>query len=319
MKQSVFVQINKSKWEEYETKLAGERTSAEELAKMYVHLTEDLAFAKAKYPKAKLTAYLNKLSLQIHNRIYKNKPESKTRLITFWKYEVPFIMRSSGKSMLYAFLMLAFGTLLGILSATHDQTFVRLILGDRYVDMTVQNIANGNPMGVYDTMDQVPMFFYITINNIRVSFIAFVFGIFTSLGVGFILIRNGIMLGAFHCFFYQNGLFNSTMLTIWLHGTIEITSIVIAGGAGIILGNGWVFPGTYTRIHSFAKSTRKGLKIIIGLIPFFIIAGFIESFVTRYSDMPIVLKLVIITGSIFLLLYYFIYLPYKTNHVPVEN
>ena len=320
MKQSVFVQINKSKWQDYETKLTLDRTSAEELSKMYVHLTEDLAFAKAKYPRTKLTAYLNKLSLQIHNHIYKNKPESKSRLITFWKHEVPFIMRSSGKPMLYAFLMLTFGVFIGVLSATYDQTFVRLILGDGYVDMTIRNIESGNPMGVYGKMDQVPMFFYITINNIRVSFIAFVFGIFTSLGVGFVLIRNGIMLGAFHYFFYQYGLFDSTMLTIWLHGTIEITSIVIAGGAGIILGNGWAFPGTYTRMHSFARSARRGLKIIIGLIPFFIIAGFIESFVTRYSDMPLLLKLIIILGSVFLLIYYFIYLPYKTpKHVTVEN
>lgn len=313
MKQAVFVQINKAKWQDYETKLELDRTSADELSKMYVHLTEDLAFAKAKYPKSNLTAYLNKLSLKIHNLIYKNKPEKKNRLITFWKYEVPEMMRTSAKQMLYAFLMLGTGALIGAMSAANDETFVRLILGDGYVDMTIRNIESGNPMGVYAKMEQLPMFFYITINNIRVSFIAFVFGIFTSFGVGMILIRNGIMLGVFHYLFYQHGLFDSTILTIWLHGTIEITSIVIAGGAGIIMGNGLVFPGTYPRAYSFRQSTRKGVKIIIGLIPFFIIAGFIESYVTRYSDMPLLAKLVIIFGSMFFLLYYFVYLPYKTT------
>ncbi len=316
MKQSVFVEINKAKWKDYETKLNSERTSAEELSKMYVHLTEDLAFSKAKYPKSNLTSYLNKLSLQIHGLIYKNKPESRNRLLTFWKEEVPLTMSTSGKEMLYSFLILAAGVLIGAMSAANDDTFVRLILGDGYVDMTIRNIEDGNPMGVYASMDQLSMFFYITINNIRVSFIAFIFGVFTSFGVGMVLFRNGIMLGAFHYFFFQHGFFDSTILTIWLHGTIEITSIVIAGGAGIILGNGLVFPGTYTRLHSFRKAAKKGLKIVIGLVPFFVIAGFIESFITRYSNMDLIFKLFIILGSLFLLIYYFIYLPNKiSKHV----
>ena len=79
------------------------------------------------------------------------------------------------------------------------------------------------------------------------------------------------------------------------------------------MGNALIFPGTYTRTHSFRQGAKKGLKIIIGLIPFFIIAGFIESFVTRYSDMPLVLKLLIIFGSLFLLIYYFVYLPHKAS------
>ena len=58
----------------------------------------------------------------------------------------------------------------------------------------------------------------------------------------------------------EHGLFDSTILTIWLHGTIEITSIVIAGGAGLILGNGWLFPGTYPRTDALSKAGKKGMK-----------------------------------------------------------
>jgi uncharacterized membrane protein SpoIIM required for sporulation len=303
--------MNKAKWQEFEDKLNSERTSAEEISRMYIHLTEDLAYAKGKFPRADFTGYLNKLALQAHNLVYRNKPERKNRLITFWKEEVPLLMATSQKPMLYSFLMLMSGVLLGWLSAANDETFVRLIMSDAYVDMTIRNIENGDPTGVYASMDQLSMFFMITANNIRVAFVAFIAGIATSFFVGFVLFRNGVMLGAFHYLFYQYGLFDSTVLTIWLHGTIEITSIVIAGGAGLILGNGLLFPGTYTRLHSISQAARKGLKIVIGLVPYFIIAGFIESFITRYGDMHLVLKLLIILLSATLLVYYFVLLPRK--------
>jgi uncharacterized membrane protein SpoIIM required for sporulation len=311
MKQSVFIKMNKAKWQEFEDKLKQERTPAEEIAKMYVHLTEDLAFSKGRYPKAELTAYLNKLALKAHNLVYQNKPERKSRIITFWRDEVPHLMYFSGRQMLYSFLLLAAGVLVGVMSGVHDETFARLILGDDYVDMTIRNIESGKPMGVYGSMDQIGMFFYITTNNIRVSFLAFMAGILSSFFVGMILFRNGVMLGVFHYFFYQHGIFDHNILTIWLHGTIEITSIVLAGSAGLILGNGLLFPGTYPRLESLKREGKRGLKIVVGLIPFFIIAGFIESFITRYGDMPLVLKLAIILGSAFLMLYYFVFLPTK--------
>ncbi len=313
MKQSVFVKLNQEKWKEYEQKLKQNVASADELSKMYVHLTEDLAYSKARYPKTELTRFLNNLSLTVHNKIYRNKPEEKNRIIRFYKEEVPMVMATSGKAMFHAFLILMAGVFLGAVSSANDQTFTRLILSDGYVDMTIRNIQEGQPMGVYSSMDQISMFFFITVNNIRVSFIAFIFGILTSFAVGAVLFRNGIMLGAFHYLFYEYGLFDSTILTIWLHGTIEITSIVIAGGAGLIMGNGLLFPGTYSRGESFRRAGKKGLKIIIGLVPFFIIAGFIESFITRYADMPLVLKLLIIFGSLFLLAYYFLWKPYKVT------
>ncbi len=319
MKQSVFVKLNKEKWEEYEKTLGSNSPSADDLSKIYVHLTEDLAFSKAKYPKTSLTVYLNELSLKVHNLIYRNKPEGKGRFIKFWKSEVPLEMRKSKMPMMYSFLIMAIGVLIGAISTANDETFARLILGDAYVDMTIQNIKDGNPMGVYGSSDEWYMFFAITSNNIRVSFLAFVAGILTSFGTGFILFRNGIMLGAFHYFFAQYGLFDETILTIWVHGTIEISAIIIAGGAGIRMGNALLFPGTYPRGYSFRQGAKSGLKIVMGLFPFFILAGFIESFLTRYTEWPLAAKLFIILGSLFFIIYYFIYLPIKTHDGNTKN
>ena len=139
-------------------------------------------------------------------------------------------------------------------------------------------------------------------------------GLFTSFATGFQLFRNGVMLGAFQTFFAQHNLLWESSLTIWLHGTIEISSIVVAGAAGIAMGNGWLFPGTYSRLHSFQRGAKRGLKIVVGTVPLFCMAGFIESFITRHTEWPAALRLAIILLSAAFIVYYFIVLPYLRHH-----
>jgi uncharacterized membrane protein SpoIIM required for sporulation len=160
-------------------------------------------------------------------------------------------------------------------------------------------------------MDEGVMFLYITLNNIFVSFKVFVFGVLATLGCGFYLFYNGIMVGTFMTFMGTEGELSQAVPVIMLHGTIELTSIVIAGGAGFLMGNSLLFPGTYPRLTSFKTGAIKGMKVVVGLVPFFIIAGFIESFITRYAFMHWSFKLAIIGGSAFLMIWYFILYPIK--------
>ena len=169
-------------------------------------------------------------------------------------------------------------------------------------------------------MGSTDMFFAITFNNIRVSFIAFILGLFVSFGTGYVLFQNGVMLGAFQFFFYQKGLLLTSFLTIWIHGTIEIASIVVAGGAGLVMGNSILFPGTYSRLTSFVHGAKKGLKMVIGLVPLFIMAGFLESFVTRQSHWHWSIKAGIIGVSAAFIIYYFIIYPIRVSkHVISEE
>ena len=132
------------------------------------------------------------------------------------------------------------------------------------------------------------------------------------------MMRNGIMLGSFLYFFYDNDLLWESTRTIWIHGTIEISVIVIASCAGMVLGNGLLFPGTYTRLDSFKRSFKAGLKIMVSTIPFFIVAGFLEGFVTRHTEMPDWLALLIIAASLFSILYYYVYYPIKLTKQNLE-
>ena len=181
-------------------------------------------------------------------------------------------------------------------------------MGDAYVNMTNENIAKGDPFGVYKQSNEFMMFLQIGSNNIFVALYTFVLGILFSFGSIVSLFRNGIMLGSFQYFFFSKGLGFQSVLVIWIHGTLEISAIVLAGAAGLVLGNSLLFPKTYTRMASVLKGAKDGLKIVIGLIPIFIVAAFFESFVTRHTEMPLWLSaLILLSSAAFIIWYVFIY------------
>lgn len=315
MKEVTFIRQNIEKWRGYESIAEDMAVSTpDDVADAYIDVTSDLAFSQTHYPQSRITKYLNNLASAIHNNIYRNKRERWTRIVTFWTQEMPLTMWEARRELRLSFAIFLFSALVGMVSQLIDPEFSRLILSNAYVEMTIENIENGAPMAVYDGSPEGSMFMGITMNNIYVSFIAFAMGLLTSFGTGFIIFRNGVMLGAFQTFFAQYGLLGESALAIWLHGTIEISAIIVAGAAGLAMGNGWLFPGTYKRLYSFRRGAKRGLKIVMGTVPLFITAGFIESFFTRHTEWPDALRLTIILLSLAFIIFYYIVLPYLRHH-----
>ncbi|MDD7317562.1 MAG: stage II sporulation protein M [Prevotella sp.] len=310
MKEASFIRNNIEKWRRTE-ELVGTPEDAlpDEMAEAYTEITADLAFAQTHYRRSRITLYLNDLASALHNAIYSNKKEKWTRIFTYWTHEVPLTMYDARRELLASFLIFAAFVLVGVVSQLYDTDFSRLILGDYYVDMTLENISKGEPMAVYNGGSEVPMFLQITINNVMVSFFAFVLGIFACVGTGVLLMQNGIMLGAFQTFFFSQGLLLESALAIWLHGTLEISAIIISGAAGMALGSGWLFPGTYKRGVAFRRGARRGLKIVVGTVPVFILAGFIEGFVTRHTEIHDAVRAGIILFSLAFVIFYFVIWP----------
>jgi uncharacterized membrane protein SpoIIM required for sporulation len=165
-------------------------------------------------------------------------------------------------------------------------------------------------------MHQVDMFLGIAYNNVRVALTAFAFGLLLSFGTGYILFTNGVMIGVFHYLFFEHGLLLESLLVVYIHGTLELSAIVIAGAAGLSLGNGILFPGTYPRGAAFRRGAKRGLTIVMGLVPVFVAAAFLEGFVTRLTQMPVALSLLIIGASLIFVVGYFIALPYRLCTTP---
>ncbi len=311
MKEISFIKLNKKRWKDLETQIdQKDSINPDHLADSYIQLTDDLSYSRTFYPDSNIISYLNGLSSKTHALIYRNKKEKTSRIRTFWVTELPLALYEARKHFFWSFVIFIVAVIIGGVSALQDDNFLRIILGDEYVNTTLDNIEKGDPMAVYRSMDPVPMFFMITANNIYVSFLAFLFGLFTAVGTAFVLLKNGIMLGAFQVFFMKKSLVSVSTLALMIHGTIELSAIVLAGGAGILLGNSILFPGTFPRSTSFKNGVMRGTKIMIGLVPFFFIAGFLESFITRYyNSMSLISNLLIIFISVFLILGYFVVYP----------
>jgi uncharacterized membrane protein SpoIIM required for sporulation len=315
MREGRFIKQNIDRWKSYED----QTDDPDEVAKRFTYLVDDLSYAKTFYPFSNTVKYINSIAANIYLSIYRNKKEKSHRIITFWTTELPLIIRKKHGTLLFTFLFFVAFLAIGIFSAKYDQTFIRAILGDGYVDMTERNIANGDPFGVYKDGNELFMFLYIAINNIRVSFFCFAAGIFFSVGTLYFLFFNSLMLGAFEYMFFQHGLGFSSILVVFIHGTLEISALVIASCAGLVLGNSIIFPKTFARKQSLLRGGKDGIKIVIGLVPIFMIAAFFEGFVTRYTGMPLWLSLTILLGSLSFIIWYFIIYPVLLSKKLIKN
>jgi uncharacterized membrane protein SpoIIM required for sporulation len=314
MKEVTFLQQNASRWRHYEGILNNvEFLTAPRLAELFSELSEDLSFSRSFYPDSNTTAYLNYLTYRVMRELGRPRRTTGQQLRTFWGRKLPQLYWQARHAVLFSFIIFFASAALGWISASYDDGFVRLILGDSYVNMTISNIEKNDPMAVYKQMHEVPMSFGITLNNIRVALTTFALGIFFAFGTIWSLFNNGVMLGAFQQFFAQHDLLRESLLTVYIHGTPEISAIVLAGGAGLTLGLGLLAPGTYPRLSVFRRVAKRGLLMALGLIPLFIYAGLLEGFVTRHTEIPDAGRLAIILFSALLLVFYFVVIPLRQN------
>jgi uncharacterized membrane protein SpoIIM required for sporulation len=308
VREGQFIQQNIEKWKIYQYEPT---TDPDEMADRFTELVNDLGYAKTFYPQSRVTVYLNKLASGIYLGIYKNKKEESSRIIRFWKTELPLVIRKHHRILFYSLIIFLVFSLMAAFSAANDQEFVRGVLGNAYMEMTEQNIAKGDPFGVYKEQNPLSMFLWIAVHNVQVSFGIFVAGILAGLGTIWLMFNNGVMLGAFQYYFFSRGLGWKSVLVIWIHGTLEISSIIIAGAAGLVLGKSLIFPGTYKRLPSLMQGAKDGFKMMIGLVPIFVTAAFLEGYVTRYTQMPLLLSLFILISSAGFIIWYFIIYPIR--------
>lgn len=310
MREVYFIKQNKEKWLGIEQVIQGKiKKNPDDLSSLYINLINDLSFAQTYYPKSNTTVYLNHLSARIFQKIYKTKRVEENRLVYFFKTEVPLLMYQYRRYLMYAFLFFILFTSIGVLSAIYDKDFVNIILGEGYVNETIENIKNNNAVGVYQSGSTWGSTIGIIFNNIQVGAKLYIYGIAGGVGTLFALLSNSVMLGSFQYFFYDYGALKESARGIWLHGVFEIFAMVVEAMCGLILGASILFPRTFSRFNSFKKGFKDSFKIFLSTVPFTICAGIIEGYVTRHAlKMPLLLNLIIILGSLAIIgFYYFVY------------
>ncbi len=310
MKETKFIQQNKKKWADFESLSKTKHKDSNLYSKLYIQITDDLSYARTFYTNRSVRVYLNNLAQDIFHKIFSRNRKKQSVVKDFWMEDLPSIMYYHRLELLISFLVLVVSIGIGLLTYQHDADFANKILGDGYIHMTAENIAKKDPMAVYKQSGPIEMFINIVLNNLMVDIRTFFSGLIFSIGSVLVLLYNGLMLSAFQFYFVKRGLFYESFLAVWLHGTLEISAMVICGAAGLVLGKGLVFPGTYSRTQAFFSSAQRATKIFFSVLPITIVAAIIESFLTRYTKAPDALRLALILVSLFFILGYYVYLPW---------
>jgi uncharacterized membrane protein SpoIIM required for sporulation len=321
MREARFIKKNVNKWTQYQQEALKD---PDEMADRFITLLDDLSYARTFYPKSKVTKWINGIAASIYQNIYQNRNHNFSRVWSFWKLELPLLFSRYHRVFLFTFILFCSFVAAGVISSATDSDFAPDYFNNNvqagYYDETISRIEQGDPFGVYKDDNPFSMFVRIAYNNISIAFKTVVFGVLFGVGTMMLMWTNGVMLGCFQYIFFSQGLGWQSIMVIWIHGTIEISSVVIAGCAGFILGFGWLFPGTYSRKQSFLRAAKDAMKICISLVPFFIIAAFFESYITHLMSntfqtnstdigLPVPVSILILSASFYLILWYFVLYP----------
>lgn len=313
MKEGIFIRKNKEKWQHYEECLHSFKgsMSAEELATSYQEVLSDLAYAQTQFPNSRIVYYLNTMSKELHEKVYAPRVNTFQHFMRMLTEEIPGIVARARFELLLSLVLFSAFVLAGVIFSVRDEGYITEVLGERYVEMTLQNIAAGKPTDVYSGGSMLGSFLSIMENNLWVTFKMYGCGVLPFIGPLLFIKPNGLMLGCFQSLFFLHGVGFQSMTAIWIHGAFEISSLVIAAGAAFRLSRGWVFPGTYPRAVAFRRTGMESIKILASVVPLFIVAAFFEGFITRQVQYPLIVKLLLIFGSFSFIIFYYVVMPYR--------
>jgi uncharacterized membrane protein SpoIIM required for sporulation len=269
------------------------RDELRELALLYRQVANDLSVVRQDET-ARSTAYmLNQLLGRAHNIIYSSRKRSLPSVVTFLAREYPRHFRQLLSYTLAAIALFAAGLLLGSILTVSRHGFMESFLGPRMVEtihrreMWTHSIVGMKPQESSRIMT----------NNLTVTFITFAAGITAGLGTLWLIFFNGLLMGVIATACQQAHMSLDLWSFVCPHGSLELPAIFIAGGAGLRLASGILFPGPYRRRDSIMLAGRDAVRLIAGVIPMLVIAGTIEGFFSP-SGAPAGVKLAV-GGALF--------------------
>ena len=140
-------------------------------------------------------------------------------------------------------------------------------------------------------------------NNIGVSLAACATGMLAGLGPVYMMLFNGLLIGVVGSACYEAGMSLGLWSFVAPHGVLELPAIFIAGGAGLVLGKGILFPGTLPRRDSVAEAGGEAIRLLLGTLPLLVVAGVVEGFVSPTAA-PVAAKFAIAVSLFVLLVLY---------------
>jgi uncharacterized membrane protein SpoIIM required for sporulation len=258
----------------------------EDFGRAYRQAISDLAIARRDYPDDQLTLWLNSLASRAHLRLYRAPAPSWHRLGQFFWTDFARRFRAARLHLAISALLLFGPALIGYAAALFDAS-----LRDALVPAQLRSVmANGKTWTDIEPGLRPAMATFIFTNNIQVAFLGFAGGVLFGLGTAYVLVANGLLLGSVLGAAQFYGVAPLLWSFISPHGYLELTCIVIAGAAGLMLGDAMLRPGLLLRREALARAARRAVELVAGAAPVLVIAGLIEGFISP-GELPVEAKL----------------------------
>ena len=272
------------------------RSELQELSLLYRQTAADLAAIREDRGSVHFARYVNQLLVRAHNTIYSGRRASPKTIFSFFWDTYPSTFRRNLKHCLLSVLIFLVAGAVGAVLTYQNPDFKVKILGPEMVEtidrheMWTHSIVGIKPLASSAIMT----------NNMSVSFTTFAFGITAGVGTIYMMAFNGLKIGVIGMACHLSGMRLQFWSFVAPHGVLELPAIFIAGGAGLRIAQGLLFPGILPRRESLARAGLEAVQLVLGTIPILIIAGLIEAFVSP-TGLPIPLKFSM-AGALFVLL-----------------
>jgi uncharacterized membrane protein SpoIIM required for sporulation len=256
-----------------------------EFGLLYRQVAADLSAVRSDRASGTLEEYLNGLLSRAHNRIYAGRKTGFGSIFRFMAQDYPRIFRQMSPYVATAFLIFLAGAALGTLLTLSRPEFMRVMLGPQMLE-TIDH----HQMWTHSIVAMKPQASSaILTNNISVCFMAFAAGIVAGVGTLLLLFENGLQFGVISTACSQAHMALDLFGFVAAHGSLELPSIFIAGGAGLRLGTALLFPGMLPRRDSLALGAKQAVRLLAGVVPLLVIAGILEAFLSP-SGAPVGVK-----------------------------
>ncbi|HLN62224.1 MAG TPA: stage II sporulation protein M [Symbiobacteriaceae bacterium] len=303
MNQDQFVARRQQQWQELSRILADMQGRGvrrlpldvvQQVGRLYRQTASDLAYARTYFPGSPTAGYLNQLVAQAHSLIYAEEPQRIRTLLQFFWLEVPRTVRRHWRAVVLAMALMVLGGVVGCLATLYDRNTAEALVPEAVLNRVV------TPEQRYqaDVPDRPVEGTIILLNNVRVGGMAFGLGVTLGIGTAVSLFYNGLVVGAVVAHSIWTGDVYSLWAHLMAHGSLELMAIFLCGAAGLILGWSIVAPGDLPRGTAVSQAARQAITLVMGSVPFFVIAATIEGFVTPALGLSVEGKyaVAIITG-----------------------
>jgi len=262
-----------------------------DLGRLYAAAVSDLSLLKSSGPArnhdSDIVAYLNALVIRVHGTIYRKPPFRWSSLSRFILVDFPATFRRTLAYTLVAFLIFMLFGMIGWVLGVMEPEFIELL-----VPQSIIRTVERGEVWFRDLHTVAPLASSrLMTHNISVTFLIVAGGMAFGLGSVYLLALNGLLIGTVAALCYNHNLSLELWSFLLPHGSVELTAIFIAGGAGLILGHALVDPGPYRRIEYLSYRGKAAGSLALGCVPLLVVAGLIEAFVSP-SSLPAWLKIV---------------------------